>query len=146
MNNRYFYMKDIDSVVTIEYATRKEIIELLDNHIDNIKTYNEMLTNGNPNACFYENLDDDAFEILYKDGTSDYIIGGEYDGHKIKRQNIESIVYSNPSTYMVFGHFEINECGNVNASFSDEISEELKEVDSENYTEYVRMEKRQPGI
>lgn len=132
-DNRYFYMEDIDCVVTVEYASRKELLELLDNHIDNVRTYNEMIANGNPNACYYEN-NDDVFEILYKDGTTDYI-NDEYDGHKIRRQNIASIVYCNSSTYMVYGNFEISENGIASPAFEDAIDESLKEVDSEDYTE-----------
>lgn len=132
-DNRYFYMEDIDCVVTVEYASRKELLELLDNHIDNVRTYNEMIANGNPNACYYEN-NDDVFEILYKDGTTDYI-NDEYDGHKIRRQNIASIVYCNSSTYMVYGNFEMNENGVASPAFEDAIDESLKEVDSEDYTE-----------
>lgn len=132
-NNRYFYMEDIDCVVTVEYASRKELLELLDNHIDNVRTYNEMIANGNPNACYYEN-NDDVFEILYKDGTTDYI-NDEYDGHKIRRQNIASIVYCNYSTYMVYGNFEMSENGVASPAFEDAIDESLKEVDSEDYTE-----------
>lgn len=48
---------------------------------------------------YLENLPDewfdgmnDCFYILYKDGTYD-CINEEYDGHKIKRINIASIVY-----------------------------------------------------
>ena len=132
-DNRYFYMEDIDCVVTVEYASRKELLELLDNHIECCKRHGEMVANGNPDAKFWYSSEE-VFMILYKDGTTDYI-DGNYDGHKIRRQHIASIVECNSSTYMVYGNFEMIETGSVYPAFEDVIDESLKEVDSEDYTE-----------
>lgn len=53
---------------------------------------------------------DESFQILYKDGTEDYI-DNFYDGHKIYKRNIKSIVYNNPCTYMIYGNYTMNEYG-----------------------------------
>lgn len=127
-NNRYFYIQDIDSVVTVDLMTRKEILSWLDSYIDGIKTAKE-----DSEYARYFCADDESFDILYKDGSEDYI-DSSYDGHHIKRQNIESIVYSNPCSYGVFGHFNMNEYGCAYATAEDEINEELKEIDSEDYS------------
>lgn len=66
--------------------------------------------------------------ILYKDGTEDHV-DVYYDGHKIKRKNIASIVYANENTYIVYGNFEINEYGIVTTSFDERIaSQNIVEV------------------
>lgn len=122
MKDRYFYMKDIDGTITVEYLTRKEMLSWLDEYAENVVTG-------------FGNCSDDSYEILYKDGTTDYI-DESYDGHKIKRQNIVSIVNCNSSTYMVYGHFSMNEYGVANASFEDEISDiNIKEVATDDYSE-----------
>lgn len=112
---REFLMEDLGCKIIVEVTTRKEILSWMDEFIEN----NE-----------YEWFEsDDSFSILYKDGTEDYITQNFYDGHKVKRQNIESIVYSNDCTYMVFGNFEINAEGIVTTSFDEVIANEnIKEV------------------
>lgn len=133
MDKRYFYIKDIDCTITIEYATRREMLEMIDEYVENCKTRNNMIANNNPNACYYD-MSQDAFAILYKDGSVD-IIDESFDGHHVKRQNIVSITNDNPSTTIVFGHFGLNECGVAEPTISDEIDESLKEVDTDDYTE-----------
>lgn len=109
---REFLIKDIDCKVIIEVMTRKNALEYIDEHIENIE---------------YD-MSDFAFSILYKDGSEDSVVGNDYDGHKIKRQNIESIVIDNPETSMVFGNYEINEYGVVTPSFETKIDENIEEV------------------
>lgn len=116
MKNRYFHVKDIDCTITVEYLTRKEMLSWLDEYAENVKSGDGYVS-------------DDSYEILYKDGTTDFI-DESYDGHKIRRQNIESIVNCNASSYMVYGHFEMNEFGVAGAAFADEIdSTNIEEVD-----------------
>lgn len=120
MKTRYFYIQNVDCVSIVEFNTRKEILSYMDEYIDNMS---------------YEWFDatDDSYCILYKDGTCDYI-NEEYDGHKIKRQNIVSIVWNNPCTAIVYGGFEINEHGVVTVSEDVVISDiNIIEVDSEDY-------------
>lgn len=125
MTNRYFYMKDIACTLVVEYATRKEMLEWLDEMCKDLT---------GPAAEMYD-YSDDVYMILYKDGTTDYI-NEEYDGHHIKKQHIASIVAINSCSAMVYGHFTLNECGVVEPSFEDEIDDtNIKEVDSEDYTE-----------
>ncbi len=98
-----YKIKDIDAIIIVEKATRKEILALLDEYVDNLK---------------YDWFDgsDDAFYILYKDGSEDCLTSVNYDGHKIKRTNIVSMVNSNASTYIVYGDYSINEYGVVSPS------------------------------
>lgn len=105
---RKFFMNDIGAEVIVEVASRKEVLSWLDGYVD---------------YC----CEDDCFEILYNDGTVD-IIDYEYDGHKIKRQNIASIVYANSATYMVYGNFEMNENGIAYAAFEEKIDSNLVEI------------------
>ena len=113
--DRVFNIIDIDSNITVEIAkTRKEIFIWMDEFIENLE---------------YDWFDcDDVFMILYDNGTTDYI-DIAYDGHKIKRQHISSMVYSNDCTYIVFGNFAMNEYGVVTTSFEEKIADfNIKEV------------------
>ena len=121
--DRYFYIKDIDCTVLVEVvSTRKEVFGWLDDYAENLQ---------------YDWFDPcgDSFEILYEDGTTDYI-ADDYDGHKIRRQHIVSMVYSNASSYIVYGNFEMNEYGVVSVSENENIDDtNIKEVDCWNYSE-----------
>lgn len=133
MNTRFFYLKDINFTISVEYATRKELLEWMDEMCKD-------LTSSNADMYDYS---DDVYMILYKDGTTDYI-NEEYDGHHIKRQNIVSIVNINSCTAIVYGHFAMNENGVVEPSFEDKIDNtNIYEVDNENYTEQKQSEQEQ---
>lgn len=100
---RTFHIEDVDCTIEIEImSATKDIFGWLDQYIDNLK---------------YDWFDatDESFQILYKDDTTEYI-DSSYDGHKIRRQNIKSMVYNNPCTYIVYGDYEINEYGVVNVA------------------------------
>ena len=114
MKTRTFLIKNIDCEMIVEETTRKEVLEWMDDYIEN---------------SVYDWFDgsDQAFLILYKDGTSDFI-NEEYDGHKVRRTNIASIIYDNPCTSMVFGNYEINEYGVVTTSFEMNINEGIEEI------------------
>lgn len=107
--DRVFLIQDINCKTYVEIVSRKEVLSWLDNYIDNI---------------IYDWFDgtEDCFQILYKDGSTDYIYE-DYDGHKVKRQNIASIVYNNPETSIVYGNFEINEYGVVTPAFEEKIAD-----------------------
>lgn len=107
MNRRIFNVNDIDVNIVVEISTKKEIFSWLNDFIDNL-----------PYDWFSS---DDTYSILYNDGTFDYI-DMEYDGHKIRKQNIKSLVFSNDCSYMVYGNFEINEWGVVTVSDKEIIS------------------------
>ena len=108
--DRRFLIKDIDCEVLVEVMSRKEVLEWMDEYLENLP---------------YEWFDgsNDCFHILYKDGSCDFI-NEEYDGHKIKRQNIASIVYDNACTSIVYGNFEMNKYGVVTTAFEEKIEEE----------------------
>ena len=95
------HIKDVDCNITIEVMSKaKDIFDYLEQYVDNLQ-YD------------WFDPDDESFQILYKDGTSEYI-DNSYDGHKIKRIGIQSMVYNNPETYIVYGTYEINDYGVVN--------------------------------
>lgn len=107
---RTFKIEDIDCEVTVEVVGKqKDIFDFVDEYTENL---------------VYDWFDgsDDSFEILYKDGTTDYI-DEEYDGHKIKRNNIKAMVYNNACTAVVYGNFEINEYGVVYAAETEKIAD-----------------------
>ena len=106
-----YLIKDIDCEIIVEETTRKEVIAWMDEYVEN---------------SVYDWFDgsDQAFSILYKDGTTD-CINEEYDGHKIRKTNIASIVYDNPCTSMVFGNYEINEYGVVTPDYEMKINENI---------------------
>lgn len=104
MKKRTFLVKDLDCELIVEIAkTRKEIFDWLDEYLENLQ-YD------------WFNGSDDSFAILYNDGFQD-TINEEYDGHKIRKTGIASIVYTNACTDMVFGNFEMNEYGVCIPSF-----------------------------
>ena len=115
-SERHFMIQDINCISIVEIFSRsKDIFDWLDDYIENIR---------------YEWFEssDESFSILYKDGTQDYI-DENYDGHKIKRQNIQSMIYNNPCTSIVYGTFEINEYGVVTTSVIEKISNvNIKEI------------------
>ena len=108
-SERHFMIQDINCISIVEIVSRsKDIFDWLDDYIENLR---------------YEWFEssDESFSILYKDGTQDYI-DENYDGHKIKRQNIQSMIYNNPCTSIVYGTFEINEYGVITTSNIEKIS------------------------
>uniref|UniRef100_A0AAU8B012 Uncharacterized protein n=1 Tax=Dulem virus 36 TaxID=3145754 RepID=A0AAU8B012_9CAUD len=98
--NKEYLVKDINSAILVERVTRKEILSYIDEFTENA------------GQSWFNS--DDTFEVLYKDGTVECISQEDYDGHKIKRSNIVSMVYSNESSYMVYGNYSVNCYGVVN--------------------------------
>lgn len=111
---RYYRIYDIDCTIIVEYESRKELLSWLNEYIDNLQ---------------YDWFDgsEQAFNILYDDGTYT-CINEDYDGFKIKKQHISSIVYDNPCTSMVYGSYEINSYGVVTPSFETIVDNNIKEV------------------
>ena len=107
--DRRFLIQDIGCETLVEVTTRKEVLSCLDEYIENFD---------------YDWFDrsDESFSILYKDGSYD-TVNEDYDSHKVRRQNIASIVYDNPETSMVYGNFEINEYGVVTPAFEENIAD-----------------------
>ena len=114
MKSRCFLIADIDTKMIVNETTRKDIIGYIDEHIENIEYGNDM--------------SDYAFRILYKDGSTDEVSGNDYNGHKIKRINILSIVVDNPCTSITYGKYAINQYGVVNPSSKMEIDNNIIEV------------------
>ena len=103
-----YMIEDIEAEIIVERTTRKEILSWMDEFIENSE------------YGYWD--DDDTFAILYEYGTEDYIAASCYEGHKIRRQHIVSLVYSNAESYMVFGPIEMNEYGCVTTSAEENIS------------------------
>lgn len=101
--------KRIDTYVIDGCTIEVEIMSKTKDIFDYIEQYIENLSYNWFDAM------DESFEILYDDGTMDYIYN-DYDGHKIRKQHIKSIVYNNPCTYMVYGNYTMNEYGIVSCS------------------------------
>ena len=107
--DRTFKILDLDCDATVEFATRKWLLECIEDYIENLG--------------YGYDMSDTAYEILYRDGTTDYI-NEEYDGHKIRKINIATIIEHNPCTDVVFGDFEMNEYGVTTPAFETVISED----------------------
>ena len=101
--------------MTVEYISRKEALSYIDEYIENIEFGNDM--------------SDYSFSILYKNGNIDNVVGNDYDGHKIARINIVSIVIDNPCTSMVYGNYNINEYGVVNPAHEMFIDSNITEIE-----------------
>ena len=106
---RTFLIKDINYKIVVEPTTRKNILSYLDEYLENLE---------------YDFFDpsDDCFAILYMDGSVDYI-NEDYDGHKIRRQHIASMVYTSSYSDMVYGKFEMNPYGVVYSAFKEQIDD-----------------------
>lgn len=102
MKSIRFLITDIDEKKIFEETTRKDILGYIDEYLKNIEYGNDM--------------SDYAFRILYKDGSTDEVSGNDYDGHKIKRINILSVVVDNPGTSITYGNYRIDQYGVVNPS------------------------------
>lgn len=107
---RHFHIVDIDCDIKVEYETRKNLLDRIDEYICNLQE-----------TEFFDPTDA-SFTVLYEDGTTDYI-DLDYDGHKIRRQHIVSIVNTNPESNIVYGNFSMNEYGCVTVSEVEEISD-----------------------
>jgi len=113
-----YHIKDLDCDMLVEETTRKEILSYLDEYLENLG--------------YGYDMSDFAFHILYTDGNAVSIVDNDdTDAYKIKRQNIQSIVYDNPSTSMTFGPYSINEYGVVTPSTEMYIDENIELVGEE---------------
>ena len=117
VEERRFWIEDVECEIIIEVMNRqKDIFEIMDELLDYME-YDKNYT-----------MEDDCFEIIYKDGTID-LIDEFYDGHKIKRNNILSMCNINSGTAVVYGNFAINEHGVTSASVEEEIADHnIKEI------------------
>lgn len=112
---RKYHIKDIDTFIEVEETTRKEVLSWLDEFLENLQ------------YDWYTD-DDTSYAILYFDGSRDFITQSDYDGHRVKRTGIASIVYSNPEDYIVFGPYEMNAYGVVTPAFEMSIDDNIEEV------------------
>ena len=137
VKERIFHIRDVDCYIAIEVMSKqKDILELMDEHIDNIQFAKSL----NDDSQFGRFVSDDVFMILYKDGKSEYI-DSAYDGHKVKRTGIVSIVCNGDYGAMVYGAFEINEFGVVTTAEKETIADHnIKEVKPSRHTRSIRYE------
>lgn len=112
---RKYHIIDLDCDIEVEETTRKEILSYLDEYLENLE--------------YGYDMSDFAFHILYTNGNTVSIVDNDYtDAHQIRRQNILSMVYDNPSTSMTFGPYSINEYGVVTPSTQMSIDPNIVEV------------------
>ena len=96
------YLSDVGCIIEIEIMTTiKDVFDWLEQYIENL------------NYSWFDSTDE-SFEIIYKDGKTEYI-DSFYDGHKISKINIKSMLYNNPVDYIVYGDYEVNEYGVAHA-------------------------------
>lgn len=94
-----FYPTNVGENIEVIETTRVNVLDYIDQIVEGIE---------NNYDC------SDMFgTILYKDGTYDFINESDYDGHKIKRINIQSAMYDDGYAAYVFGKYEVNEYGSV---------------------------------
>ncbi len=107
-----YHICDIDCDILVEVSpTIKGIWDFLEEYLDNL------------NYDWFD-ASDQAFSILYMDGHMESITEN-YDGHKIKRRGIKSIVYDNPCTSIVYGPYHINRYGVVSVGEEMDIDENI---------------------
>ena len=98
-------IKDFDDIksVVVETKRQKDILEILDEKIENVRDY-----------CYEwkKIFEDDTFRIEYNDGTM-YEADSLGEEGVYKKKGIKRIIYINPMDTWVFGDYEINEYGNV---------------------------------
>jgi hypothetical protein len=105
-----YIINDIEAKVIVEIEKRqKDVLDWMDQYTDQM------------NEEWFD-ASEDVFQILYKDGTID-VIDINYDGHKVRRNNIASIVYNNACTSIIYGSYEINEYGVVNVAEETKVAE-----------------------
>lgn len=119
---RQFQIPGIPECILVEKATRKELLRQMDDYIEVISG------ETNPDPVWANALYDDSYDILYEDGSEECISAVDYNGHPVRHQHIASIVYENPSTYMVYGNFRVNEDGIVYPSTEEVIADCILEV------------------
>ena len=115
VKNRKYHIIDLDQDIFVEETTRKEVLSWLDEFLENLQ------------YDWYQD-DDTSFAILYADGSSDFISQSDYNGHRIKRTGILSMVYSNPEDCIVFGPYEINQYGVITPSTEMRTDPNIEEV------------------
>ena len=114
VKTKIYLIKDIDEEVIVEETTRKELLSYLDEYLENLESGFDM--------------SDFAFHILYNTGDTVSIVDTDYDGQPIRRQNILSMGYYNPSTSITYGPYAINAYGVVTPSVNMEIDDNIEEV------------------
>jgi len=108
MKRKEYPVKDMDVMVTvIEVDRQKDILCVLDELIENDKYFS-----NDDRYKDYNVFMDEAFFILYKDGSYYSNVDGDVCG-VYKKKNIKGIHYSNPVDSQVYGEYEVNEWGCV---------------------------------
>lgn len=118
VKRKTYLIKDLACEVLVEETTRKEILSYLDEYLENLEAGYDM--------------SDFAFHILYSNGNALSIVDNDdTDARLIKRQNIVSMVFDNPSTSMTFGPYSINDSGVVTPSTEMYIDDNIELIGEE---------------
>lgn len=93
---------DIKSIV-IETKRQKDILEILDERLENVRDYGYE---------WKKIFKDDTFRIEYNNGTM-YQADELGEEGVYKKKGIKRIIYINPMDTQVFGDYEVNEYGSI---------------------------------
>lgn len=123
MKKRFFYLKDINTVETVETITKKELLSIAE---------------GLKSFTFSEH--DDVISGYTKDGKFFYYdCTNFWNFKKSDIVNAVSVVYSSESGYYVYGDYTVNMYGVVNPTEDGQTliwtGGNIKEVESADYTE-----------
>lgn len=117
LGRRYFYNFIDEYIITIYQTTRKDLLGYVDEFIENLE--------------YGHDMSDFSYQILYSTGDEVYLAQDWYEGEKIRRTHIVSIVGTNPEEDMVFGSFELSDEGRVYIASQEKISDNFIEIDPE---------------
>ena len=114
IGRRYFYNLIDEYIITIYQTTRKDLLGYVDEFIENLE--------------YGYDMSDLSYSILYDNGDSVFLSEDWYEGEKIRRTHIVSIVGTNPGEDAVFGPFELGDEGQVYIASQEKISDNFIEL------------------
>lgn len=117
IGRRYFYNLIDEYVITIYQTTRKDLLDQMDEFIENLG--------------YGYDMSDFSYSILYDNGDNVFLAENWYEGEKIRRTHIVSIVETNGEEDEVYGPFELTDDGNVYTNTVETISDNFIELDPE---------------
>ena len=115
IGRRYFYNLIDEYIITIYQTTRKDLLGYIDEFIENLE--------------YGYDMSDFSYSILYDNGDNVFLSEDWYEGEKLRRTHIVSIVGTNPEEDVVFGSFELSDEGQVYVDSQEKISDNFMELD-----------------
>ena len=112
-----------ETIDVYECKRQKDILDLLDDCLENEKLWlarKELISNQFENVFrgyISTPFEDDAFHILYTDGSTYDKLDGIEDGI-YKKKNIKAIVYDSADGTRVYGAYTVNDYGIVSIKYN----------------------------